>query len=141
SRRLPRGIGSALRKPEGVARALSRHLRVGLELRSSSPRTIRHMGESRGRIMTGLIRVAPHRGDHRVAIRSAVSLAVPLLVLGALGRVALSVYASFGAFASLYGRYDAYAERIRMQTAAGAVIVLSMAIGTGVSLLGAPVVL
>ncbi len=33
--------------------------------------------ESRGRIMTGLIRIAPHRGDHRVALRAAISLAVP----------------------------------------------------------------
>jgi uncharacterized membrane protein YccC len=85
--------------------------------------------------MTGLIRVAPHRGDHRVALRAAISLAVPLLTLWALDRVDLSVYASFGAFASLYGRYDAYADRIRMQAAAGAVIVASMLIGTAIALL------
>lgn len=89
--------------------------------------------------MTGLIRIAPHRGDHRVAVRAAVSLAVPLLVLWAIGRVDLSVYASFGAFASLYGRYDAYGDRIRMQAAAGAVLVGSMLTGTAVALLGAPV--
>lgn len=91
--------------------------------------------------MTGLIRVAPHRGDHRVAVRAAASLAVPLLFLWAIGRVDLSVYASFGAFASLYGRFDAYADRIRMQAAAGAVVVAAMLIGTSLVLLGAPVAL
>lgn len=91
--------------------------------------------------MTGLIRIAPHRGDHRVAIRAAVSIAVPLLILWAIGRVDLSVYASFGAFASLYGRYDRYADRIRMQIAAGATMVACMLIGTGLSLLAAPTAL
>lgn len=99
------------------------------------------MGESQGRIVTGLIRVAPHRGDHRVALRVAVSLAVPLLTLWALGRTDLSVYASFGAFASLYGRFDAYADRVRMQAAAGATMVGAMLLGTLLSLAETPVVL
>ncbi|RZI87870.1 MAG: FUSC family protein, partial [Microbacterium sp.] len=77
----------------------------------------------------------------RVALRAAVSLAVPLLFLWAIDRVDLSVYASFGAFASLYGRYDAYADRIRMQAAAGAVVVAAMLIGTTLVLLDTPVAL
>lgn len=88
--------------------------------------------------MTGLIRVAPHRGDHRVAVRVAVSLAVPLLVLWASGRLDLAVYASFGAFASLYGRFDRYADRLRMQAAAGLTMLLAMTLGTALSLLHAP---
>jgi len=99
------------------------------------------MGESQGRFVTGLVRIAPHRGDHRVAIRAAVSIAVPLLILWAIGRVDLSVYASFGAFASLYGRYDRYADRIRMQIAAGATMLVCMLIGTGLSILGTPTML
>ncbi len=91
--------------------------------------------------MTGLIRVAPHRGDHRVALRAAVSLGVPLLFLWVIGRVDLSVYASFGAFASLYGRFDAYADRIRMQAAAGTVVVGAMLVGTVLVLLDTPVAL
>ncbi len=91
--------------------------------------------------MTGLIRIAPHRGDHRVAIRAAVSIAVPLLILWAVGRVDLSVYASFGAFASLYGRYDRYADRIRMQIAAGVTMVVCMLIGTALSVVGTPAAL
>lgn len=97
------------------------------------------MEESRGRILTGLIRVAPHRGDHRVALRAAISIAVPLLVLWAIGREDLAVYASFGAFASLYGRFDGYADRIRMQAAAGATMLVAMLIGTGASVLELPI--
>ncbi|MCT9821223.1 FUSC family protein [Microbacterium sp. W1N] len=96
------------------------------------------MAETQGRIMTGLIRIAPHRGDHRVALRAAFSLAVPLLVLWALGRLDLSVYASFGAFASLYGRFDPYADRIRMQAAAGVTLLSCMMLGTLVSFAGLP---
>ena len=73
------------------------------------------MADSRGRVWTGVLRVEPHRGDHRVALRAAVSVAVPLLVLWALGRLDLSIYASFGAFAALYGRHDVFRDRIRMQ--------------------------
>lgn len=59
----------------------------------------------------------PHAGDHRVALRAAVSVAVPLLALWTIDRLDLSVYASFGAFAALYGRRDAYPDRIRMAAA------------------------
>lgn len=75
-----------------------------------------------------------------MALRAAVSVAVPLLVLWALGRLDLSVYASFGAFAALYGRHDAYQDRIRMQLAAGAIQITAMLIGTGVAAAGAPAI-
>lgn len=91
------------------------------------------------RIGGGLVAVAPHRGAHRVALRAAVSLAVPLLVLWAIGRLDLSVYACFGAFASLYGRFDDYGDRIRMQVAAASALVGAMLVGTLVSFAGAPV--
>lgn len=98
------------------------------------------MDAQRGRVITGLIRVAPRRGDHRVAIRAALALAVPLLALWAIGRVDLSMYACFGAFASLYGRLDAYADRVRMQVAAGVTLIVAMLIGTSMALLAAPAV-
>jgi len=88
---------------------------------------------SRGRIWTGVIRVAPYDRDHTVAIRAAISVGVPLLVLWATGRLDLSIYASFGAFASLYGRTDPIGDRVRMQAAAGAVLVAAMLIGTATS--------
>lgn len=90
------------------------------------------------RIGRGVVAVAPRRGDHRVALRAAVSVAVPLLVLLWLGRLDLSVYACFGAFAALYGRFDGYADRLRMQAAAGGAVVAAMLLGTLLSLLDAP---
>lgn len=94
------------------------------------------MGAARG-FWSGFVALAPHRGDHRVAIRAAISLAVPLLVLWAIGRLDLSIYASFGAFASLYGRHDGYADRIRMQAAAGGMLIVVMLIGTAAAVLEA----
>lgn len=96
------------------------------------------MAESRGRVWTGIIRVGPHRGDHRVAVRAVLSVGVPLLVLLALGRLDLSVYASFGAFAALYGRTDLPRTRVRMQAVAGEVLVSCMLIGTALSALSTP---
>ncbi|MXS73940.1 FUSC family protein [Microbacterium sp. CSI-V] len=96
------------------------------------------MAESRGRVWTGVIRIGPHRGDHRVAARAALSVGVPLLVLLLIGRLDLSVYASFGAFAALYGRLDPPRTRVRMQATAGGVLVLSMLLGTLLSAVSAP---
>lgn len=96
------------------------------------------MAESRGRVWTGVIRVGPHRGDHRVAVRAVLSVGVPLVVLLLIGRLDLSVYASFGAFAALYGRMDGPRTRVRMQATAGGILVAAMLVGTAVSLLAAP---
>ncbi|MDQ1170214.1 hypothetical protein QE392_002018 [Microbacterium proteolyticum] len=96
------------------------------------------MAESRGRVWTGVVRVGPHRGDHRVAARAVLSVGVPLLVLLLLGRLDLSVYASFGAFAALYGRTDRPRARVGMQITAGAILVGSMLVGTAMSFLAVP---
>ncbi|MCO7204089.1 FUSC family protein [Microbacterium sp. CnD16-F] len=96
------------------------------------------MSTSRGRIWTGVIRVAPYDRDHTVAIRAAISVGVPLIVLWSIGRLDLSIYASFGAFASLYGRTDRIGDRVRMQVAAGAVVVAAMLIGTALSVADVP---
>ncbi len=98
------------------------------------------MAESRGRVWTGVIRVGPHRGDHRVALRAVLSVGIPLLVLLALGRLDLSVYASFGAFAALYGRTDLPRTRVRMQAVAGTVLVSCMLVGTALSALATPAI-
>lgn len=92
------------------------------------------------RVWTGLVAVGPRAGDHRVALRAAVSVGVPLLTVWALGRLDLSVYASFGAFAALYGRHDGYGDRIRMQAAAASVLVGSMLVGTALAVIGAPTI-
>ncbi|WP_440776023.1 FUSC family protein [Microbacterium sp. 22296] len=98
------------------------------------------MAESRGRVWTGVIRVGPRAGDHRVAVRAVLSVGVPLVVLLLIGRLDLSVYASFGAFAALYGRTDKPRPRVIMQATAGTVLVSSMLVGTVVSALGSPAV-
>lgn len=98
------------------------------------------MAESRGRVWTGVIRVGPHRGDHRVALRAVLSVGIPLLLLLALGRLDLSVYASFGAFAALYGRTDLPRTRARMQAVAGTVLVSCMLVGTALSALATPAI-
>ncbi|MCC4249665.1 FUSC family protein [Microbacterium testaceum] len=96
------------------------------------------MAESRGRVWTGVIRIGPHGGAHRVAARAALSVGIPLLVLLLIDRLDLSVYASFGAFAALYGRLDPPRTRVRMQATAGGILVLSMLLGTLLSALASP---
>ncbi|MFJ6651209.1 FUSC family protein [Microbacterium sp. NPDC091313] len=99
------------------------------------------MKESRGRVWTGVIRVGPRAGDHRVAVRAAIAVAVPLLVLWGVGRLDLSIYASFGAFAVLYGRADAFGDRMRMQLSAGGVLLACMLLGTSLSVAAVPALL
>ena len=47
------------------------------------------------------VNAAPHA--HRVAVRAALAILVPLVVLAVIGRSELAAYASFGAFAAVYG--------------------------------------
>lgn len=56
-----------------------------------------------------------------------------------LGRMDLSIYASFGALASLYGRFHYYGDRLRMQLGAGIVFISSMLLGTLLSILDAQI--
>ncbi|WP_040168293.1 FUSC family protein [Microbacterium gorillae] len=81
-----------------------------------------------------LVRFGPHDGAHRVAIRAAISIAVPLLVLLLLGRLDWSIYAVFGAFTSVYGRGATHGVRLRMQLTVGAVQTLCVVGGVLVGL-------
>lgn len=67
-----------------------------------------------------LLALGPSHGAHRVALRAAISVLVPLLVLDATGHLAWTMYAAFGAFTSLYGRERADVARVRLQLVAGA---------------------
>lgn len=82
------------------------------------------------KIRHATLAIGPHAGAHRVALRAATSIAVPLVVLFLLGRMDLSIYASFGALSSLYGRFHYYGDRIRMQVGAGLIFVAVMLLGT-----------
>lgn len=89
-------------------------------------------------IIQSFFSVGPHAGAHRVALRAALCLALPLLVLYTMDRTDLALYASFGAFAAIYGRADGYSARLFMQASAGLAIVAAMIVGTSVSYLNAP---
>jgi hypothetical protein len=65
----------------------------------------------------------------RVALRACVSVLVPLLVLYAVGRTEWSIFATFGAFTSLYGRERA--GRARLQLQARLALYLTVAVGLG----------
>ena len=83
--------------------------------------------------------MGPHAGAHRVAFRAAASMGMPLLALYLLGRMDLSIYASFGALTSLYGRFHYYGDRVRMQLGAGAIFLVAMTVGTLLSVLHADI--
>jgi len=91
------------------------------------------------KIRQAAIALGPHAGAHRVALRAATSLAVPLLVLYLFGRMDLSIYASFGSLASLYGRFHYYGDRLRMQLGAGLVFISVMLFGKLLAILNAQV--
>lgn len=75
------------------------------------------------------LRVGPHNGAHRVALRAGLSVLVPLLLLWWFDRVDWSIYAAFGAFTSLYGRNRVGLSRAQMQLSLG--VLLTAAVGLG----------
>lgn len=81
-----------------------------------------------------LIAVGPHAGSHRIAARASVSVLVPLLVLLGVDRLDWSIYAAFGAFASLYGRERVDRPRLVLQGTAGLVQVAAVTLGAVVAL-------
>lgn len=85
-----------------------------------------------------LLRVAPHRGEHWVALRAAICVLVPLLLCAVSGHSSWTVYASFGAFTALYGRFRGYRERARMQAGVAVLLVAAVVTGTVTALGPAP---
>lgn len=78
------------------------------------------------------VRAAPYQ--HRVALRAATSLLVPLVVLWGIDRLDLTVYATFGAFASVYGGGLATPSRWRVQARLGAILSAASVTGALVGL-------
>ena len=76
-----------------------------------------------------LFRFGPNAGAHRVAVRCAVSVGVPMLVLLMSGRLDLLGAAAFGAFTAVFGRDLIGAARARMQAITGGALTASVAIG------------
>lgn len=73
-----------------------------------------------------------------VGFRAAAAIAIPLLLLLVTDRLELAAYAVFGAFTALYGRNEPYRLRIRSVTVAGVALVVSIALGVAVAVLGEP---
>lgn len=86
------------------------------------------------RLLDDLTEVRPAPHAHRVAIRAATSLLVPLLVLWGWDRLDLSVYVIFGAFAAVYGGGLVTASRWRMQARLGAILAAASVTGALVGL-------
>ncbi|MVA74620.1 FUSC family protein [Auraticoccus sp. F435] len=80
------------------------------------------------------VRRHPAEGSSRVAVRAALTMLVPLLVLAAAGRLEWGLYATFGAFASLYGGRLPLPGRWRVQLRHGALLSTLVVVGTAVAL-------
>ncbi|GLY30146.1 FUSC family protein [Kineosporia sp. NBRC 101731] len=84
----------------------------------------------------GLTELRPHEHAHWAALRAVLSVGAPIAVVLALGRSDLTLFASFGAFNSLYGRHSMYSSRLRMQTETGAFMVGVVTLGVVVAAIG-----
>ncbi|MCC9178649.1 FUSC family protein [Arthrobacter sp. zg-Y750] len=69
-----------------------------------------------------MFRIAPANNDHHVAIRCAIGIGLPLLLVLFLGRIDLAIFASFGAFTGIYGRNEPHRQRLGHQVRAGALM-------------------
>lgn len=69
-----------------------------------------------------MLTIHPARNDHQVAVRCGLGVGVPLLLLLALGRIDLAIFATFGAFTGIYGRGGPHRQRLGDQVRAGALM-------------------
>lgn len=83
--------------------------------------------------LRGLLELGPADQDHWAALRVGVSVAIPVLILLAIGREDLSIYAVFGAFTGMYGRRESHQLRLRHQGLAAGMLVLGVSIGVALS--------
>ncbi|MED5814067.1 FUSC family protein [Mycolicibacterium sp. 050232] len=79
------------------------------------------------------IAMTPPPGDHRAALRVALGLAVPGVVLLLAGRPDLIIYAVFGAATGMYGRAEPRRVRFTHQTQAAAILIVGVAIGVALA--------
>lgn len=84
-----------------------------------------------------MLTVGPSHADLVPAVRIALSLAVPLVVLLFTDRIEWSLFASFGAFTSIYSRYTAPRVRLRQQGFMAVVLTTCVGVGALVAQLGA----
>lgn len=87
------------------------------------------LDQARRVLLADLVVLRPAQGTRRGAIRAAVTMATMLTALAVLGRLDWSIYATFGAFASVYGGSRPLPERWRTQAFLG--LLLTAAVGSG----------
>ncbi|VXC28651.1 FUSC family protein [Pseudoclavibacter sp. 8L] len=81
-----------------------------------------------------LVTMGPYRRDHWVALRVALAIGAPLVLLWATGSMELAIFAVFGAFTSVYGRGLGVFARLRLQSIAAGALLVSVGVGALVSL-------
>ncbi|MEV7605912.1 FUSC family protein [Paenarthrobacter sp. NPDC089322] len=80
-----------------------------------------------------LHRIGPADNDRMSAVRVALSVAVPGIVLILIGRPDLMMYAVFGALTGMYGRNETHQLRLKHQAQAALVLVGGLTIGVFLS--------
>lgn len=70
-------------------------------------------------LLADLLRFHPAQGTRRVAVRAALTMGLALTVLDSAGRIDWAIYATFGAFASIYGGARPRPRRWRLQGGMG----------------------
>ncbi len=81
------------------------------------------------KLLAEMFTMAPANKDHQAAIRCAVGVFVPLITLLLLGRLDLAIFASFGAFAGIYGRNEPHGRRFVLQLRAGSLMLAVILLG------------
>ena len=81
-----------------------------------------------------LHRLEPATNDHLAALRVALSVAAPSLLLLAAGRTDLIIYAVFGALTGMYGRLEPHQLRLRHQGQGALVLLSGVAVGVTLSI-------
>ncbi|WP_457947853.1 FUSC family protein [Pseudarthrobacter sp. alpha12b] len=83
--------------------------------------------------LRALHRLEPANNDHLAALRVALSVAVPSLLLLAAGHTNLIIYAVFGALTGMYGRLEPHQLRLRHQGQGALVLLSGVAVGVTLS--------
>lgn len=78
----------------------------------------------------------PSNNDHHPALRCAIGVGIPLLMLLALGRTDLTIFASIGAFTGVYGRGQAHRVRFSQQWRASLILLSALIAGLSATHLG-----
>jgi hypothetical protein len=81
-----------------------------------------------------VVAIRPASGTAWTAGRAALSMLTPMILLAATGHLEWAVYATFGAFASVYGGGVRHAGRWRVQSALGVVMTSAVVCGALVAL-------